>query len=516
MSRRAKTTAAAGGAGGEDRFLAALSHELRTPLNGVLGMAGLLARTRLDANKRAYVSALQESGEHLLGLVNDVLDLAKLDAGGYEPHPAPTDLERLLQGAAELLSPRAHAKGLEIAWAADPDLPKVMADEGRLRQILFNLAGNAVKFTAEGGVLLTARMTKTAATARIRLSVRDTGPGVDEVDRERIFQPFAQGPASLAGAMESTGLGLAIVKRLAAALDGQIGLDTRPGEGSDFWFEADFPLAGEAERAGSLEGLCVAVVSPNVTVAEAAARQIRACGGEALTYATAQAAKAAPAGAPMLIDYASRGRRPAPGHASIIMVAPEQRSRISTLRRAGFHGYLIKPLRRRSLAERVLAVTGRANEPQAHRTAEDERARSATGVGTRVLLAEDNPINALLAKALLEREGCSIDHVRTGDQAIAAASDSAYDLILMDLRMPGRDGLSTAAELRSRGVRTPIAALTADAFEDRRRACLQAGMNDFLTKPLDPTALRALLARWTKAPARAGFTDQRPEAKLAS
>src|SRR5665213_2457141 len=143
--------------GVDDRFLAALSHELRTPLNGVLGMADLLARTRLDANQRSYVKALQDSGEHLLGLVNDVLDLAKLDAGGFQPHPVPTDLERLLQTTAELLSPRAHAKGLQIAWAADPDLPLVMADEGRLRQVLFNLAGNAVKYTVAGGVRLHAR-----------------------------------------------------------------------------------------------------------------------------------------------------------------------------------------------------------------------------------------------------------------------------------------------------------------------------------------------------------------------
>ena len=203
-------------AGREDQLLAALSHELRTPLNGVLGMAGLLARTRLDAAQRTYLTALQESGEHLLGLVNDVLDLAKLDSGGFDLNPAPMDVEELLQSVAELLSPRAHAKGLEIAWAADADLPVISADEGRLRQILLNLAGNAVKFTETGGVLLAAHQVQARSGVGIRFSVKDTGPGVAEADRERIFEPFASSSA-LQHAIESTGLGLAIVRRLAAA-----------------------------------------------------------------------------------------------------------------------------------------------------------------------------------------------------------------------------------------------------------------------------------------------------------
>ena len=512
-TRRTKTRPAAElGAG--DAFLAALSHELRTPLNGVLGMAGLLARTRLDANQKAYVSAIEESGEHLLSLVNDVLDLAKLESGGFALHPVSTDVEQLLRSTAELLSPRAHAKGLEIAWAVDPLLPSVMADEGRLRQILFNLAGNAVKFTETGGVLLTAtRVTSSADGVTLRFGVRDTGPGVPPADRERIFLPFAQGPASLQAQIESTGLGLAIVRKLAAAFDGRVGLDDAPDGGADFSFEATFPAAGATATDVSLAGVAVVVVSSNPMVREAARLQIEACGGRAHLCATPQQAAGAPAGAPVLIDLgqgAARAPRPLPGHPSIVLLTPEQRGRIRALRRAGFDGYLIKPLRRSSLAVRVNAVSAAESAPAPHAPHEDERIKLTSGLGGRVLLAEDNPINAMLGRALLEREGCAVDRVQTGPQAVEAASTQAYDLILLDVRMPGMNGLEAAAAIRAAGVRTPIAALTADAFEDTRRACLAAGMDDFLTKPLDSAALRALLARYV------GFTGVEGQAKLAS
>jgi CheY-like chemotaxis protein/anti-sigma regulatory factor (Ser/Thr protein kinase) len=512
MSKRARKTKKADAGG--DAFLAALSHELRTPLNGVIGMAGLLSRTRLDAPQRAYVAALQESGEHLLGLVNDVLDLARLEAGGFDLHPTATDIEYLLQGVAELLSPRAHAKGIQVAWRAEAGLPKVMVDEGRLRQVLFNLAGNAVKFTAQGGVLLYAERGKGGT---LRFCVRDTGPGVAKADQARIFEPFAQGPVVADAPLESTGLGLAIVRKLADALGGRLSLRSAPGEGSTFCLDVALEAAGPAQADESLKGLKVAVASPSPIVAEAAARQIEACGGEALLYATAAEAAAAPAGVPTLIDL-SGGNRRAPkalaGRPCIVLLTPEERGRIPALRRAGYAGYLIKPLRRKSLATRVLAVAGRieANEADDASPSDDERAQPAAAQGARVLLAEDNPINAMLARALLEREGCAVDRVQTGLQALEAGSTGAYDLILLDLRMPELNGCEVAEALRARGVRTPIAALTADAFHDTRQICLKAGMDDFVTKPIDTAALRALLARWTRAP----FTDAKPEAKLAS
>ncbi len=502
-----------------DAFLAVLSHELRTPLNGVLGMAQLLAGTRLDADQRAYVAAIEQSGEHLLGLVNDVLDLARMDSGGFRLHPVSTELEHLLQSTAELLSPRAHARGLEIAWTAEPGLPLVMADEGRLRQILFNLAGNAVKFTETGGVVLSvARADAPVAreTVRLRFAVRDTGPGVSAAERERIFEPFIQGSAIGVGQIESTGLGLAIVRRLAEAFGGVVGLDSRQGVGSCFWFEADFAPAGAASPGASLDGMTVLVVSANPVVAEAAAEQVRACGGQPLVRAGAANLMDIAAGVPALVDYAAVGRRrprPLEGHPSIVMVKPEERGRLPALRRGGFAGYLIKPLRRKSLSVRILAVSAPpASTRLARAPVEDERIRASAAVGARVLLAEDNPINAMLGRALLEREGCAVDRVQTGPQAVEAALAQSYDLILLDLRMPGMDGMQAARAIRAAGVSTPIAALTADAFEDTRQACLAAGMDEFLTKPLDSAALRAVLARR----AGPGFTQPRTRAKLAS
>ncbi|HVY32815.1 MAG TPA: ATP-binding protein, partial [Caulobacteraceae bacterium] len=223
------------GLNARERYLAALSHELRTPLNGVLGMAGLLAGTRLDADQRTYVQALKQTGAHLLGLVNDVLDLAKLETGQIDLEPAPVDIELLLQGVCELLSPRAHEKGLEIAWAAEDNPPLVLADEGRLRQILFNLAGNAIKFTQTGGVLLQARVLERGeAGVKLRFCVTDTGPGVPEAERGRIFEEYARVAGDTAR-LEGAGLGLAIVRRLAAAHGGAIGLSSPEDGGSQFW-----------------------------------------------------------------------------------------------------------------------------------------------------------------------------------------------------------------------------------------------------------------------------------------
>ncbi|HEY2658890.1 MAG TPA: response regulator [Caulobacteraceae bacterium] len=503
---------AAGDLAAREQYLAALSHELRTPLNGVLGMAGLLAETKLAAEQRAYLTSLRDCGEHLLGLVNDVLDLARIDAGRLTLHPAPMDLNRLLQGVAELLSPRAHAKGLEIAWTTPAVTPAILGDEGRLRQILFNLAGNAIKFTDAGGALLTIEVRQvTSDRARLRFAVADTGPGVPEAERERIFEAFAQADASHASRADSTGLGLAIVRRLTAAHGGQTGLDCPEAGGARFWFEADFALVRPASPAWPLAGRVVAVISPSAIVRESAKGQIEAAGGQALCRPCLDGAPL-PAGAILLIDHAlAEGRRrprPLPGHPSVILVPPEARAEIPRYRAAGFGGYLIKPLRAVSLVERVLAVCGEGVVDLAGPL--DERAEYVCHA--RVLLAEDNPINALLARSLLEREGCSVDRVATGAEAVEAGASGVYDLILMDLRMPGMGGREATRALRERGCRTPILALTADAFEEDRRSCMAAGMDDFLTKPLEQSVLRAMLRRWT----RPGWTRPAEQAKLSA
>jgi len=480
--------------------LAALSHEFRTPLNGVLGMARLMESTKLTAEQRAYAAAIRDSGEHLLNLVNDVLDFAKLGAGKIDLHTTDVGCEDLLKGVAELLSPRAREKGLEIAWAAPEGCGRIRADEGRLRQILLNFAGNAVKFTDHGGVLLGLSRPGSSGDSRgrFRFTVEDTGPGVSAEKRLTIFDAFAQADpahARLGGA----GLGLAIARQLAVAMGGEVGVEPRDDGGSRFWFEAPFRAGAEPAFNPPLAGRKVGIASANPMVREAAGRQVEACGGEAvLACDIDELAARTRFGDVILVDHAlARGtrllRRP-PERRAIILLAPEERALIGRYRRAGFVGYLIKPLRRASLAERVLIAAGA--EREAAVVVDDERIAAAAAPGKRVLLVEDNPINALLARALLTREGCEIDHAAGGEEAIAAVKVGAYDLILMDMRMPGMTGEETARALRASGVTTPIVALTANAFEEDRHACLAAGMNDFLVKPMSPDALRAMLIRW--------------------
>ncbi|HTX51208.1 MAG TPA: response regulator [Caulobacteraceae bacterium] len=490
--------------------LAALSHELRTPLNGVIGMARLLDATRLTAEQRAYVTALTESGEHLLGLVNDVLDYARLGAGRIELSLAPLDPEDLLRSVAELLSPRAHEKGVEIGWAAEAGLAPILADEGRVKQVLLNLAGNAVKFVSKGGVLMLAER---AEKGRLRFTVSDTGPGVPEGQRAAIFEAFMQvepgGESKRAGA----GLGLAIALGLARAMDGELGVGGQEGLGADFWFEAPFDIAGPGEPHASLEGRTVAVASPSAIVREAAARQIESSGGRAVrATGVEEAMPLTDEGAVILIDHDLAGDAPpAPppaGRHAVVLLKAEQRDHIAEYRAAGFDGYLIKPLRRASLVERALAA-GQARAAEDDRIAPPRKRAATAAAGRRVLLAEDNPINAILATALLRREGAAVTHVENGEAALAALADDAFDLVLMDVRMPGLSGLETTRALRARGVATPVVALTANAFDNDRRACLEAGMDDFLVKPLSPDALRNVLTRltgpsgWTRPPAQA-------------
>jgi CheY-like chemotaxis protein len=496
--------------------LAALSHEFRTPLNGVIGMARLLGGTALSAEQSAYVAALTECGDHLLSLVNDVLDYARLGADHFELHPGVVHVEEVLRSVTELLSSRTHDKGIDIAWGAATALAPVLADEGRLKQILLNFSGNAVKYVTTGGVLITAQSPRRG---RLRLTVADTGPGVPEALREQIFEPFVQADPGGAANLGGAGLGLAIAKRIAKAMGGSVGVEAASGGGAQFWFEADLPPAGPAPRVRPLRGQSVAIASPSAIVRTAARLQIEASGGRAILAASLEEVHAlAPPGAILLIDHAStpasRRLRPPPGGHAVILLAPEERALIPSFRRAGYAGYLIKPLRRASLVARVLAVISSDAAPA---VIEDERIEArdpppppgvAVHAGRRVLLAEDNPINAMLARTLLEREGCAVDHVADGEAAVEALSRGRYDLALMDVRMPVMGGKAATAALRAAGVATPVVALTANAFEDDRRACLAAGMDDFLVKPLTPEALRAALARWiggrwTKGPTRA-------------
>lgn len=501
MARRAAAKSRDTGSGEE--FLRLMSHEMRTPLNGVIGMLGLLSRTRLDGAQRAYATAARESAEHLLGLVNDLLDYARLEAGKVEFEHAPVDLEALVQGVAELLSPRAHDKGLELVWTVSPDAPDILGDDGRLRQILFNLAGNAVKFTESGGVRIAVeRAGGPDERPVLRFVVDDSGPGVPAEARRRVFEQFGHVKADDAARHGGTGLGLAVVERLAVGMGGRAGVEDAPSGGARFIVEAAFDRAPGAEtgRGRPLEGIEVCVLSPDAFVRSAALGQVEASGGTGRVIAAGDERSCGV----VLVDHASAApgataRAPDNGR-GLVLLRPQERDLIQRYRDQGFAGYLIKPLRRASLAERVLAVLKRAPSPSPLR--DDERVAPPRFQGLRVLLAEDNPVNALLAKTLLRREGCSVETAASGEEAVASLARARYDLVLMDMRMPGMDGLAAARALRARGDETPIVALTANAFAEDRRACLEAGMNDHLSKPIDVDLLRSALARWTNRDGR--------------
>jgi CheY-like chemotaxis protein len=500
MARQAKRAATEPDvAGAEQQFLRLMSHEMRTPLNGVIGMLGLLSRTRLDGAQRAYADAARSSAEHLLGLVNDLLDYARLEAGKLEFDSAPVDLERLVRGVSELLSPRANERGLEIAWSVAADAPDVMGDEGRLRQVLFNLAGNAVKFTEKGGVRIAIeRAGGSASRPRLAFIIDDTGPGVPVEARGRIFEEFGHVDVSDAARFGGAGLGLAVVRRLATAMGGKVEVTDRPdGPGARFRFTADFPVAVQTlPRLRPLAGKSVRIVTDDAFVRAAAEAQVLASGGAIHDDADV-----------VLIDHETRAasqglvQRPS-GRPAIVLLRAQDRELIVPYRQAGFHGYLIKPLRRGSLAERVLAAAGAAPGFRSA-ASEDDRVAQVRFTGARVLLVEDNPVGALLAATLLKREGCAVETAASGIEAVAALKRARYDLVFMDMRMPGMDGPTAARTIRASGDATPIVALTANAFAEDRRACIEAGMDDHLVKPLELEALRGALARWTRSELRA-------------
>lgn len=485
----------------EQQFLRLMSHEMRTPLNGVIGMLSLLSRTRMDGAQRAYAEAAQKSAEHLLGLVNDLLDYARLEAGALEFDPAPVDLESLTRSVAELLSPRAHDRGLEIMWSVASDAPDIMADEGRLRQVLFNLAGNAVKFTDCGGVhIAVERCGGTEQKPRIAFTIDDTGPGVPVEARARIFEEFGHADHSDAARHDGAGLGLAVVSKLAQAMKGKVTVTDRPdGAGARFRFEAQFGIAGAAPRSRPLTGQSVQIMSADPMLRRCITMQVEASGGLVADKAEV-----------VLVDHALAGdgaRVPLPSERAIIMLKPSERDMIASYKRGGFHGYLIKPLRRESLAERILVAAPRAVvAPLSIRHLEDDRLAVGSFKGVRVLLVEDNPVGQLLAKTLLRREGCMVQTAADGHEALEAARTNLFDIIFMDMRMPRMDGVTASRQLRALGHSTPIVALTANAYAEDRAACLEAGMNDHLTKPLEIDALRMSLARWTNGNNRAKLT----------
>lgn len=480
---RAKTT-----------LFATLTHELRTPLAGILGMADLLALGDLAPNAQSYVSSIKLSGEHLLDLITEILDYSRIEAGHLELEKAPFSPEAAVQDVAELLSPRAHAKGLEIAACVRTGVPaRVVGDDGRVRQILFNLAGNAVKFTEHGGVLI-----EVAARpgGRLRFIVRDTGPGVEPGKQSLIFEEFAQADAGIARRHGGAGLGLAVVRKLARAMGGEAGLSSRPGAGASFWVELPLQPSEWPQQMRPLEGVRAWVSDALPMTAAALATTITSLGGVMVTREDRPNL--------LLLDWREGADPPSLAAqkrdgAAIIALAPqEDRAAISRCRELGIEHYVLKPVRRAALVERIGAALGKGAGVRgaAPKVQTEERPLA----GLRVLVAEDNPINALLARTLLTHAGCTVRLAQDGEEAVAAAASEVFDFVLLDIRMPRLDGIGAAQRIRSGGgpcARVPLVALTADAGEEERALAFRAGMDDFLTKPIDASRLLAVAARFT-------------------
>ena len=512
----------------KSRFLATVSHEFRTPLNGILGMTDLILDTRLSAEQTTYAHAIKTSGEAFLSLIDEILDFSKIEAGRIDIVAAPFDLHALIEGVVELLAPKAQGKGVEISAFVAPDVPRqVIGDGDRLRQVLVNLAGNAVKFTDLGGIGITVAY---ESEGQITLEVRDTGPGIPAERISVIFEEFEQGDGSPSRRHGGAGLGLAITRRIVEGMRGSIEVDSQFGHGATFVVRLPLPAAEghpvEREEAFDLSGQSILVLAQSPFEAPFLVRRLEGAGA-AVTHLTSPGEALAKIATSrwdhVIADYAvgddavreiAKEARLARVGRSLVLLSPFERRDFGSPSGAGFDSYLVKPVRARSLFDRLtkpLPEKPNHAEPRSPRPAK----RSDRATAPRVLLAEDNEINALLALKSLEKLGAVVDWAKDGHEALALAEASfsgvrpTYDLVLMDIRMPGLDGHETTRRIRQleralgRAEPYRVIALTANAMKEDEQAAREAGLDGFLAKPFELRALGRLLTGAEASLARA-------------